>query len=96
MGQVVYATTTLCVPQRGTDMLSYLYIMALAHHEFHFAACLAYDIAFRKKAVNFQLSSWGRMLSALSVCLHPIEHLNALYTQMGQPNTRAPSLMRKH
>jgi len=59
----VYATTTLCAyqPQRGTDKLSYLYIMALAHHEFHFAACLAYDIAFGKKAVNFQLSSWGHI-----------------------------------
>ena len=58
----VYATT-LCAyqPQRGTDMLSYLYIMATANQEFHFAACLAYDIAFRKKVANFQLSSWGHI-----------------------------------
>ena len=54
----VYATT-LCAyqAQRGTDMLSYLYIMAAANQEFHFATCLAYDIAFRKKAANFRLSS---------------------------------------
>jgi len=55
--------TTLCAyqPQRGTDMLSYLYIMAAANQEFHFAACLAYDIAFRKKAANSWLSSWGHI-----------------------------------
>jgi len=56
-------STTLCAyqPQRGIDMLSYLYIMTAANQEFHFAACLAYDIAFRKKAANFRLSSWGHI-----------------------------------
>ena len=37
------------------------HIMAAASQEFHFVACLAYDIAFRKKAAIFQLSSWGHI-----------------------------------
>ena len=58
----VYATT-LCAyqPHRGPDMLAYLYVIASAHEEFQFPACMAYDVAFRKKAANFRLSSWGHI-----------------------------------
>ena len=58
----VYAST-LCAyqPLRGPDMLAYLHVIASAHQEFHFAACMAYDVAFRKKAANFRLSSWGHI-----------------------------------
>ena len=54
----VYATT-LCAyqPHRGPDMLAYLHVIASAHEEFHFAACMAYDVVFRKKAANFRLST---------------------------------------
>ena len=34
----------------GPDMLAYLYVIASAHEEFQFAACMTYDVAFRKKA----------------------------------------------
>ena len=58
----VYAST-LCAyqPLRGPDMLAYLHVIASAHEEFQFAACMAYDVAFRKKAANFRLSSWGHI-----------------------------------
>ena len=36
-------------------MLAYLYVIASAHEEFQFAACMAYDVAFRKKAANFMM-----------------------------------------
>ena len=60
----VYAST-LCAyqPHRGPDtgMLAYLYVIASVHEEFQFAVCMAYDVAFRKKAANFRLSSWGHI-----------------------------------
>lgn len=58
----MYAST-LCAyqPLRGPDMLAYLHVIASAHEEFHFAVCMAYDVAFRKKAANFILSSWGHI-----------------------------------
>ena len=34
----------------GADVLVYLYVIASAREEFQFAACMAYDVAFRKKA----------------------------------------------
>ena len=40
-------------------MLAYLHVIASAQEEFQFAACMAYDVAFRKKADNFRLSAWG-------------------------------------
>ena len=42
-------------------MLAYLYVIASAHEEFQFAACMAYDVAFRKKAANFRRSSCGHI-----------------------------------
>ena len=42
-------------------MLAYLYVTASAHEEFQFAVCMAYDVAFRKKAANFRRSSWGHI-----------------------------------
>ena len=41
-------TSTLCAhqPQRGPDMLVYLFIVASAQQEFTFFPCLAYDVAF--------------------------------------------------
>lgn len=42
-------------------MLAYLYIMASANQEFQFTACLAYDIAFRKKAAKYHLGVWGQI-----------------------------------
>ena len=58
----VYAST-LCAyqPHSGPDMLAYLYVIASAHEEFQFAACMAYEVAFRKKAANFRRSSWGHI-----------------------------------
>ncbi len=58
----VYAAT-LCAhqPTRGPDMMSYLYVIASAQQEFPFSACLAYDVAFRKKAARFRLTSWGQL-----------------------------------
>ena len=56
----LYAST-LCAyqPHRVPDMLAYLHVIASAQEEFQFAACMAYDVAFRKKAGNFRLSAWG-------------------------------------
>ena len=58
----VYAST-LCAyqPQRGPDMLAYLFIVASAQQEFTFPPCLAYDVAFRKKAARFRLATWGQL-----------------------------------
>ncbi len=59
----VYAAT-LCAhhPTCGPDMMAYRYVMASAQQEFPFAACLAYDVAFRKKAARYRLTSWGPQL----------------------------------
>ena len=56
-------SSTLCAhqPHRGPDMLAYLYIISYAQQEFSFSACLAYDVAFRKKAAKFKLPSWGHI-----------------------------------
>ena len=59
----------MCLPAPpGADMLAYLYVIASAHQEFHFAACMANEVVFmanevvfRKKAANFRLSSWGHI-----------------------------------
>ena len=58
----VYAST-LCAyqPLRGPDMLAYLYLLAAAQQEFNLPACLAYDVAFRRKAARFHLSTWGQL-----------------------------------
>ena len=40
-------------------MLGYLYIIASAQQEFSLSSCLAYDVAFRKKAAQLHLPSWG-------------------------------------
>ncbi len=54
---------TLCAyqPHRGPDMLGYLYNIAFARQEFSLTACLAYDVAFRKKAAQLRLPSWGHI-----------------------------------
>jgi len=52
--------TTLCAYQTP-DMLSYLYIIASSYQEFHFTACLAHNVAFRRKATNFRLTSWDHI-----------------------------------
>ena len=58
----VYAST-LCAyqPLRGPDMLAYLYLLAAAQQEFNLPACLAYDVAFRRKAGRFHLSTLGQL-----------------------------------
>ena len=58
----MYAST-LCAyqPLRGPDMLAYMFLMASAQREFSFPACLAYDVAFRKKAGKFRPSTWGQL-----------------------------------
>ena len=48
-------------PLRGPDLLAYLYLIATCHTEYTFPACLAYDVAFRKKAGRFRLASWGNI-----------------------------------
>ena len=42
-------------------MLAYLHVIASEHEEFQFTACMAYNVAFRKMAANFRLSSWGHI-----------------------------------
>ena len=65
----VYAST-LCAyqPQRGPDMLGYLYIIASAQHEFSLSACMSYDVAFRKKAAKFHLTLWGQLDPQIYAC----------------------------
>ena len=48
-------------PMRSADLMGYLYILATCQAEYNFPACLAYDIAFRKKAARFRLTSWGQI-----------------------------------
>ena len=48
-------------PMRSADLMGYLYILAICQAEYNFPACLAYDIAFRKKAARFRLTSWGQI-----------------------------------
>ena len=42
-------------------MMAYLYLLATAQQEFSLPACLAYDVAFRKKAARFRLTAWGQL-----------------------------------
>ena len=56
LGVSVFMPTT-SVHIRGPDLLAYLYLMATCQVEYHFSACLAYDMAFRKKASKFHLST---------------------------------------
>ena len=53
----------LCMPalSGAPDMLAYLYLLAAAQQEFNLPACLAYDVAFRRKAGRFHLSTWGQL-----------------------------------
>ena len=48
-------------PQRSTDLMAYLYLIATCHAEYNFSACMAYDIAFRRKAARCLLASWGQI-----------------------------------
>ena len=48
-------------PQRSTDLMAYLYIIASCHAEYNFPACMAYDVAFRRKAARFHLASRGKI-----------------------------------
>ena len=48
-------------PQRSTDLMAYLYVIATCHAEYNFSACMAYDVAFRRKAARFRLASWGQI-----------------------------------
>ena len=48
-------------PQRSTDLMAYLYLIATCHAEYNISACMANDIAFRRKAARFCLASWGRI-----------------------------------
>ncbi len=58
----VYASTLVCYqPTRGPDMMAYLHLIASTHQEFSFSACMAYDVAFRKKAAQLRLTSWGHV-----------------------------------
>ena len=43
-------------PLSGPDLLAYLYLIATCQVEFNFSACLAYDVAFRRKASTFRLT----------------------------------------
>ena len=47
-------------PMRSADLMGYLYIIATCQAEYNFASCLAYDIAFSKKAAQLKLTSWGQ------------------------------------
>ena len=55
-------------PRGGQDMLGYLYIIAAAQHEFNLSACMSYDVAFRKKAAKFHLTSWGQLDTQIYAC----------------------------
>ena len=48
-------------PSRGPDILEYLYLVACMEQEFALPACLAYDVAFRRKAHKLRLPSWGHI-----------------------------------
>ena len=48
-------------PLRGHDLIAYLYLIATCHAEYQLPACLAYDVAFRRKAGRFKLASWGNI-----------------------------------
>ena len=48
-------------PMRSADLMGYLYILATCQAEYSFSPCLAYDVAFRKKAARFRLTSWGQI-----------------------------------
>ena len=48
-------------PLRSTDLFAYMYIIATCHAEYTFSACMAYDVAFRRKAARFRLTSWGQI-----------------------------------
>ena len=48
-------------PQRLTDLMAYLYLIATCHAEYNLSACMAYDVAFRRKAARFRLASWGEI-----------------------------------
>ena len=52
-------------PQRATDMLGYLFVIASALREFSLPAVLAYDIAFRRKVATFKGTPWGQVDPAL-------------------------------
>ena len=59
---LVYANT-LCAynPQRGPDMLGYLFIIASGLHEYSLPAVLSYDLAFRRKAAQYKVTTWGQI-----------------------------------
>jgi hypothetical protein len=38
----------------------YLYLIATCHAEYDFSACMAYDVAFRRKTARFRLASWSQ------------------------------------
>ena len=48
-------------PLWGPDLLAYLYLIATCQVEFNFGACLAYDVAFRRKASTFRITTWGQI-----------------------------------
>ena len=48
-------------PTRGVDLMAYHYIVATAAREYGSTAFLAYDIAFRRKAAQYSLASWGEI-----------------------------------
>ena len=86
----VYAST-LCAyqPLHGPDMLAYMFLMASAQQEFSFPACLAYDVAFRRKVGKFRPStgaSWTH-----SSTLRP-----SLAPARSEPPPTAPSASRPH
>ena len=56
----VYASAICCrQPARGPDLFSYHYLIACASWEFLGNAWLTYDTAFRRKAAQFHISTWG-------------------------------------
>ena len=58
----VYATALTAVqPTRGADLFAYHYIIATAAREYSGNAFLAYDIAFRKRAAQYQITRWGEI-----------------------------------
>ena len=61
MGKVLASVPYNPLRLPASGMLSYLYIIASSYQEFHFTACLAHNVAFRRKATNFRLSSWDHI-----------------------------------
>ena len=65
----MYVGVPLCMPvlhvpnslTGGQYMMAYLSVITSAHEEFQFAACMAYDVAFRKRVANFRLFLWGHI-----------------------------------